>query len=159
MEARQYYWVTYREWSHHHSLSPPTCQHRQLKNRKAGPSNAWRTELQNRITPRVSLYVPDMPIYRVEPQPGAGGARYVPNVHNREGPQVREPSKCLNGKSYRERLAKEAFWSPATRSLKKDSDRATTPAVEAVHVLHTWWCQGPHNPSRCATFTINPHWG
>ena len=49
-----------------------------------------------------------MPIYRVEPQPGGGG-RYVPNVHNREGPQVREPSECLNGKSYRERLAKDAF--------------------------------------------------
>ena len=41
----------------------------------------------------------------------------VPN--NREGPQAKEPSKCLNGQSYRERLAKEAFWSPATRGWKK----------------------------------------
>ena len=30
------------------------------------------------------------------------------------------PSKCLNGRSCRERLAKEAFWSPATRGWKKD---------------------------------------
>ena len=26
-------------WSHHHSLSLPTCQHRQLNNREAGPTN------------------------------------------------------------------------------------------------------------------------
>ena len=36
--------------------------------------------------------------------------------------------------NYGERLAKEAFCSPATRGSKKDSDRATTPGVEAVHV-------------------------
>ena len=51
---------------------------------------------------------------------------------NRKGPQVRKPSKCLNGRSYEKRLPKEAFRSPATRGLKKDSDRAITPAVEAV---------------------------
>ena len=41
---------------------------------------------------------------------GVAGALYVPDEQNsREGPQVREPSKCLNKWSYRERLAKEAF--------------------------------------------------
>jgi len=25
--------------------------------------------------------------------------------------------------------------------------------------LHTWRRQGPFNPSSCATFTLNPHWG
>ena len=25
--------------------------------------------------------------------------------------------------------------------------------------LHTWRHQGPCNPSSCATFTLNPHWG
>ena len=25
--------------------------------------------------------------------------------------------------------------------------------------LHTWRRQGPHKPSSCATFTLNPHWG
>ena len=55
--------------------------------------------------------MPDVPIYRVGPQPeGAGGCLYVANApDNREGPQAREPSKCLNGRSYGERLAKEAF--------------------------------------------------
>ena len=49
-----------------------------------------------------------MPIYRVGPQPG--GPFYMPNMlNNREGPQAREPSKCLNRQRYRERLAKEAF--------------------------------------------------
>ena len=41
----------------------------------------------------------------------------------------------LNGWSYRERLAKEAFLSLAIRSSKKDSDRAITPVAEAVHIL------------------------
>ena len=50
----------------------------------------------------------DLLIYRVGLQPG--GPLYVPDVvNNREGSQEREPSKCLNGRSYRERLAKEAF--------------------------------------------------
>ena len=55
MEARRYCWVMYRGWNHHHSLSPPTCLHRQLNNREAGPSNAWYAELQSRTPPRVSL--------------------------------------------------------------------------------------------------------
>ena len=52
--------------------------------------------------------MPNVLIYRVGPQPG--GPLYVPDVpNNREGPQARELSKYLNGRSYRERLAKEAF--------------------------------------------------
>ena len=75
----------------------------------------------------------DAPIYRVGLHPR--GPLYVPDtLNNREGPQAREPSKCLNGRSYGERLAKEAFYSPVTRSLTKASDRAITPVAEAVHV-------------------------
>ena len=67
------------------------------------------------------------------PQPG--GTLYVPDVlNNREGPQTREPSKCLNGWSYRERLAKEAFRLPATRGSKKNSDRVITLAAKEVCV-------------------------
>ena len=51
-----------------------------------------------------------------------------------EEPQAGQPSKCLNGRSYGERLAKEAFWSPAKRGLKKDCDRAITSVAEAVRV-------------------------
>ena len=76
---------------------------------------------------------PDAPIYRVGPHPG--GPFYVPDPpNNREGTQAREPSKCLNRQSYRERLAKGAFWLPATRGSKKDSHRAITPAAKAVRV-------------------------
>ena len=53
MEARQYCWVMWREWSHHHSLSLPTCHHWQLNNRQAGPSNTWHTELQGWTTLRM----------------------------------------------------------------------------------------------------------
>ena len=69
MEARWYCWVTCRGWRHHNSLSLPTCQHWQLNNREADPSNAWRTELQSRTPPRVLLSVTDAQIYRVGPQP------------------------------------------------------------------------------------------
>ena len=86
------------------SLSFATHQHQQLNNREAGPSNTWCTELQSRTLARGPFFVLDAP-------------------NNREEPQTREPSKCLNRQSYRERLAKEAFWSPATRGSKKDSDR------------------------------------
>ena len=52
--------------------------------------------------------MPDALIYRVGPHPGRHF--YVPDApNNREGPQAREPCKCLNGQSYREILAKEAF--------------------------------------------------
>ena len=52
--------------------------------------------------------MPDLPIYRVGPQPG--GPLYVPDVqNNRERSQARETSKYLNRWSYGERLAKEAF--------------------------------------------------
>ena len=78
------------------------------------------------------LYVPEAPTNREGPQPG--GPLYVPEArNNREGPQA-EPSKCLQGQSYGERLATEAFWSPATRGRKKGSGRAVSPAVETVRV-------------------------
>ena len=51
--------------------------------------------------------MPDMLIYRVGLQPR--GPLYVTDMmYNRDGPQAKEPSKCLNGWRYRERLAKEA---------------------------------------------------
>ena len=124
MEARQYCWVMRRAWSHHHNSLPP---HTSI--------GSWTIE-------RLAHQMPEALIYRVRPQPrGPLNVSDVPN--NREGLQVREPSKCLNGWSYGQRLAKEAFWSPATKGLKKDSERAVIPAMEPVCVPDTWFCQGP----------------
>ena len=54
------------------------------------------------------LKVPDILIYRVGTQ--SRGALYVSDTpNNREGPQASKPFKCLNGWSYRQRLAKEDF--------------------------------------------------
>jgi len=39
--------------------------------------------------------------------------------NNREGLQSREPSKCLNGQSYGEGLAKEAFSGQLPEARKK----------------------------------------
>jgi len=55
MEARWYSWVMLSGWNHHQSLSLPTCQHLQLNNREAGPSNTRHTELQSRIPRGVPL--------------------------------------------------------------------------------------------------------
>ena len=71
--------------------------------------------------------MPDALIYRVGPQPGGPPSVCLMHRNNREGPQAREPSKCLNRQSYGER-------SPATKGSKKDYDRAITLAAEAVHV-------------------------
>ena len=51
--------------------------------------------------------MPDALNYRAETQPGGPSMCLIWN--NREGPQARESSKCLNRWSYGERLAKEAF--------------------------------------------------
>ena len=118
MEARQYCWVT-QGGGAITIASHPTHDSIRSWTTEAGPSNAWGTELQSRTAPRALLYVTDMQIYRAGPWPAEQQGR---------------TTKCLNGWSYGERLAKGAFWSLATRSLKKDPDRAITPAPEAVHV-------------------------
>ena len=52
--------------------------------------------------------MPEALNYRVGAHPG--GPLYVPDTpNNREGPQAKETSKCLNGQSYGEILATEAF--------------------------------------------------
>ena len=56
---------------------------------------------------RLAHQAPDLPMYRIGPKPGMPSMCLMHQT--REGPQAREPSKCLNGHSYRERLAKEAF--------------------------------------------------
>jgi len=56
------------------------------------------------------------------------------HLGSKNDPKQGSPLSAWNGWSYRERLAKEAFWLPATRVLKKASDRAITPVAEAVHV-------------------------
>ena len=115
VKGKQYCWVMHRGWSHHYSLSLPTCQHWQLNSREAGPSNTWGTELQSRTPAREA----PLCAWRTKQQRRA---------------LAREPSKRLNGRRFGDRLAKEAFWWPATRGSKKDSDRARIPAVEAVRV-------------------------
>ena len=71
MEARQYCWVTRRGWSHHYSLCLPTCQHRQLTSREAGPSNAWGTELREDPTQGAPLSAWHSNLQRRIPATGA----------------------------------------------------------------------------------------
>ena len=54
-------------------------------------------------------------------------------LNNREGPQARGPSKCLNGRSYRERLAKEPY-DGQLQDAQKQTHGAVTPAAGAVRV-------------------------
>ena len=58
------------------------------------------------------------PIYRVGPKPV--GPLYVPDIpNNREGPQAREPSKCLNLWSYEEKLAIKGLLIASYKRLEK----------------------------------------
>ena len=94
------------------------------------PNRIQYSSLENPLSDREAWQAT---IYRVGSQPE--GPLCVPDaLNNREGPQARDPPKCLNGQSYEERLAKEAFRSTATTGQKNDSDRAITPTVEAVHI-------------------------
>ena len=55
-------------------------------------------------------------------------------LNNREGPQARESSKCLNrAKLQRKTGQRGLLIASYKRLLKKDSDRGITPGVEAVH--------------------------
>ena len=155
MGAGWYCRVTCREWSHHHSLSLSTRQHWQLNNREAGPLNAYCIELKSR-TPTQGATLSAW-CTNLQSRTPARGILYVPDAPNsRERPQAREPSKYLNGQSYGERLAKEAFWSPATRSLKKDTDRAITPVVEVVHVPAHLTPPGSPQPKQLYHLHIEP---
>jgi len=43
--------------------------------------------------------------------------------------------------------------------LKKDSDRAISPELEAFCVPAYLTLSEPHNSSSCTSFMLNPHWG
>ena len=155
MEARRYCWVTHRGWSHHHSLSFPTCQNQQLNNREADSPDA----LNYRVGPQPGCSFKCLTRQPTEDDPTQGVPSIYDEVPNkRKGLQVRESShSAWTRQRYRKRLGKEAFWSPDTKGSEKNSERAITTATEAMS-LHTWHCQGPHKPSRCTTFKLNPHW-
>ena len=70
--------------------------------------------------------MPDVLIYSVGPQPG--GSLYVPDVqNNRQEPQARDSSKCLNRWTYGERLARGLLFASleARRGSKKDSNNSS----------------------------------
>ena len=51
--------------------------------------------------------------------------------NNREGPQAREPSKCLNGQR---KTVQKGLLIASYKRFNKDSDRVITPVMEAVSV-------------------------
>ena len=115
----------------------------------------WTTEQDPTQDAPLSAWCPDLQ----SRTPARGGTLCAWHAEQQRTSQAREPFNCLNGQSYREILAKEAFWLPATRGSKKDSDRAITPAWRQSVSLHTWHHQSPCKPSNCTTFMLNSHWG
>ena len=81
----------------------------------------------------------------------------IATLFREEGPQARACSKWLNRRSFRERLAKEAFWLSASRGLKKDSDRAISPAQRQSLSLDLGTARVPASqeavPPSCSTLT------
>ena len=78
MEARWYCWVTRKGWSHHHSVSLPTHQHRQLNNR------------------RQAHQTPDALNYRVGPQPGGPSMFLTPQTTEKD-PRQGSPLRTWMG--------------------------------------------------------------
>ena len=77
--------------------------------------------------------------------------------NNREGPQAREPSKCLNRQSCKGKLAKE----PSDHQLpeaQKKTDRAITPVAEAVHVPAHLVASGSPQPQQLCHLHCQPSW-
>ena len=72
----------------------------------------------------------------------------IPN--NSEVSQARKLSKGQNGQNYRERLA---------RVSENDSDRAITPAAEAVHVPAHLAPLGSLQAKQQHYLHVNSHWG
>ena len=109
-------------------------QNRQLSNREAGPSDAWCTELQSRTPPRgapLRAWCADLQS-RI---PVREGPLYVPDTpNNREGSQAREPLSAWTVRAMEKDWPKRPSDRQLLRGLKKDSDRAITPVVEAVRV-------------------------
>ena len=62
--------------------------------------------------------MPDTLNYRVGPQPG--GPLYVPDApNNREGPQARDPSKCLNRGELQKKTGQRGLLIASYRRLEK----------------------------------------
>ena len=160
MEARQYRWVTRGGMEPSpYPLSPhmPAPAAEQQRGWSIESLMQWTTEYDLTQGALLSASCANLE----SRTPASVGLLYAWVPNNREGPQARELSKCLKGWRYRERPAKK----PSDHQLQegpkktKDSDRAITPVVEAVHVPGRWTCQCPCKPSSCATCMFNPHWG
>ena len=57
--------------------------------------------------------------YRVKPQLGEGGLYVLDVLNNREGPQAREPSKCLNGAELWRKTGQRRLLTASYKRLEK----------------------------------------
>ena len=106
-------------------------------------------------TERLAHQMPDALNRRVGPHPGCFFKWLLLRTAER---LYRKPSKCLNGQSHRERLARGL---PIT-SYKRPKKTLTGPYLlqqRQSMSLHTHCHQGPRKPSSCATISLNSHWG
>ena len=113
-------------------LSAPTHQHWQLNKRQA--CHQTPDALNHRVGPQPGCHFKCLIHGSTEQDPTQGAALSAQHTDLQIRPQPGGPLYVLNRRIYGERLAKEAFGSPATRGSIKDSDGAITPAVEAICV-------------------------
>ena len=121
-------------WPIYRGGPPARCPCEYLTNLQGGtpqpgaPVSTWQIY---RGGPHPGAPVSTWPIYRGGPP--ARGLLWVPDGWTTEKDPRRgnSPNAWMGGATEK---PQEAFWSPATRSLNKDPDRAVTPAAEAVHV-------------------------
>ena len=131
--------------------------------------------ISSRTIERLAHQTPDSLNCRAGPHPGAplvtdtlicrGGPQpakplYVPDMLNyREGPQAREPSKCLNGRSYGKDWPNRLSDHQLPEAEKKDSGSAITPVTEAVRVLAHLTASGSPRPKQLRLLHAEPSLG
>ena len=74
-------------------------------------------------------------------------------LNNREGPQAREPSKCLNGRNYGERLTKRLSDHQLQEARKKTLIGPQLLGQRQSVSRCTWHCQGSRKTSSCKPLT------
>ena len=100
--------------------------------------------------------MPDTPNNRVGPQPGASLCVWC-DEQQRRTPGKGALSVHEKAEQWR-KSSQRGLLITSWQRLGKKTDGVITPVAEAVRVPALCHFQGPHGPSSCAPFTLNPHW-
>ena len=136
-----------RGWTHHHGLSLPRHQHRQLNSREAAHQTPDALNCRVGPQPGLPFKVPDAPNVQTR-TPARGAPLCASRAQLQRRTQARRPSMSLNRWRYGD-------W-PSDRQLQEARIKALlrhSSCCGAVQSLSSWCRQGSRKPGSCATVT------